>query len=1032
MHHINDLPTGRTLTMNRKRKGLRVTLLNLFSIVAIVATSSAEATKPLAVQNGFPTPFNTEKSTEAFLSPEEAVKRISLPAGFNATLFAGEPDVQQPIGISTDDRGRLWIVENYTYSEGGVFEKKLRDRIIILEDKDHDGHFDKRTVFWDQGQKVTSAVWGFGGVWVLATPKLLFIPDRNGDDIPDGEPEVVLDGWSEGKIQHNVVNGLMWGPDGWLYGRHGILETSVVGKPGTPKKDRTSINCGIWRYHPTKKIFEVVAHGTTNPWGMDFDEHGEGFFINTVIGHLWHVIPGAHYKRMYGQDFNPHAYELIDQHADHYHWDTGRKWTETRDNKGSNDSLGGGHAHSGLMMYLGDNWPSKYHNTLFTVNLHGYRLNNDLIERSGAGYVGKHGEDFMKTTDKWFRAVDLIYGNDGGVFLADWSDTGECHESDGVHRSSGRIYKIVHGTPGKPAIADVSKLKDLDLVKLQLHENEWFARHARRVLQERAASGRNMRSANSALLKIFNQAPDTSRKLRAMWTLQATGGAGESWLTQQLKHPDEHVRTWAIRFLTEQTAVSDALVSQLNVLAKTEQSSFVRLALASALQRIPVDRRLEIVSALAAHAEDANDHNLPLMIWYGVEPLVGSDPMRTISLTTDAQIPLVRRLIARRISEEMEKSPDVMNALVLATARVESKEIQSDILQGMSQAVQGWRKAHLPKNWPDLRDVVAKNSTSDTKNLFRDLSLLFGDERAFAELKTVVLDESVEKTNRRAALQKLIENKSDSLPPFLQTLLANKLLAPTAAHGLAVYDVPNAAGLILSHYQDIALDDHAEVIGTLVSRPAYARALLNEVAAGKIPRRDISAYHARQIRTFEDKDLNGKLAEVWGEVRGSGKEKKETIDKFKTLLTTDRLKKADVPKGRELFNKACAVCHTLYGEGAKIGPDLTGSGRSNLDYLLENIIDPSAIVGTDFKMAVVTLKDERVLNGIITAQTDRTITLQSSGEQSVLERSEIVEIKNSALSLMPEGLLEGLEDEQIANLSSYLMSPQQVPLPKTR
>jgi putative membrane-bound dehydrogenase-like protein len=221
---------------------------------------------------------------------------------------------------------------------------------------------------------------------------MIFIPDRNGDDVPDAEPEVLLDGWAIDRIQHNIVNGLLWGPDGWLYGRHGILANSAVGKPGTPDSERTKLNCSIWRYHPTRRIFEVVAHGTTNPWGMDFDEHGEGFFINTVIGHLWHLIPGAHYKRMYGQDFNPRVYDFIDQHADHYHWDTGLKWTQSRDGKGLNDTLGGGHAHSGLMIYLGDNWPAKYRNSVFTVNLHGYRLNNDLLQREGSGYSRTTGE----------------------------------------------------------------------------------------------------------------------------------------------------------------------------------------------------------------------------------------------------------------------------------------------------------------------------------------------------------------------------------------------------------------------------------------------------------------------------------------------------------------------------------------------------------------------------------------------------------------------------------------------------------------
>src|SRR5439155_6253445 len=178
----------------------------------------------------------------------------------------------------------------------------------------------------------------------------------------------IIDGWSTA-TRHNLVNGLRWGPDGWPYGCHGIVAASRPGLPGTPQETRPRINCGVWRYHPTRKIFEVVCHGTTNPWGLDFDEHGEGFFTNCVIGHLWHVIPGAHYKRMYGQDYNKYAYELIDTTSEHLHW-AGGSWTDSRGGKGAHSDAGGGHAHVGCMVYQGDLFPKEYRNSIFMCNLH--------------------------------------------------------------------------------------------------------------------------------------------------------------------------------------------------------------------------------------------------------------------------------------------------------------------------------------------------------------------------------------------------------------------------------------------------------------------------------------------------------------------------------------------------------------------------------------------------------------------------------------------------------------------------------------
>lgn len=259
--------------------------------------------------------FAAGAGADAPLAPKEAPLRMKLPDGFRATLFAGEPDVVQPIALSFDDRGRLWVAECYSYPKWHSNPDEGKDRILILEDTDGDGQFDVRKVFQSKLANVSGLLYGFGGVWVCASPNLLFIPDRNGDDVPDGPPEVVLDGWSL-KAQHNVFNGLTWGPDGWLYGCNGIVATSLVGAPGTPEAQRTPMNCGVWRYHPVKKQFEAVTHGTTNPWGLDFDDFGQMFITNCVIHHLWHAVPGAHFQRMYGDDLNPNVYRLMTSIAD--------------------------------------------------------------------------------------------------------------------------------------------------------------------------------------------------------------------------------------------------------------------------------------------------------------------------------------------------------------------------------------------------------------------------------------------------------------------------------------------------------------------------------------------------------------------------------------------------------------------------------------------------------------------------------------------------------------------------------------------
>ncbi|HXI51470.1 MAG TPA: PVC-type heme-binding CxxCH protein [Candidatus Saccharimonadales bacterium] len=996
----------------------------------------------------FPPPFNTERDTQAGPPPAgEAVARLQLPLGFKATVFAAEPDVQNPIALAWDARGRLWVAENYTYAERGPrFELRLRDRLLILEDRDGDGRFDSRTVFTDDVQMLTSVEVGLGGVWLMCPPRLLFIPDRDGDDRPDGPPEVVLDGFTvPADNYHNFANGLRFGPDGWLYGRCGASSPGELGVPGTPATERVPMRGTLWRYHPTRHVVEVLSGGCTNPWGHDWNEHGELFFINTVNGQLWHDITGAHYVRPHTIDHNPRAYALIDQHADHWHFDTGEGWSKSRTN-GSADSLGGGHAHIGMMIYQGDNWPEVYRGRLFTLNLHGRRANQEILERQGSGYVGHHGEDMIISGDPWFRGMELTTGPDGGVFVADWSDTGECHESSGVHRTSGRIYKITYGEPKRPAAGDLRKLTPGELIGLHHHANEWFARQARGELARRAAAGQDLASARKELRVQVEQETNVVWKLRALWTLHVLGGADEALLRAQLRDQNEHVRAWAIRLFTEDwpldtvfsqrppraarspSAVSSGLLAELVRLGKSDPSGLVRLVLASTLQRLPPQRRLELASELVAHVEDAKDHNLPLMIWYGLIPVADTDPSGLALLAAKCELPATRQFIARRLAEDNQTAPGALTTL-LGLARSKPEPFQLDVLTGLAEAWKGMRKVPAPTGWGDWQTTLAKAADPRLRDRARELGALFGDGRALEDVKRLALDRDAELAARKAALRTLIDSRPADLRPICESLLGVTFLNVVAVRGLALFDDPVLGEKLARSYRSFHQTERGVLLEVLVSRPAFARALLADIAAGKIPRADLTAYHARQIRSHDDPALTRQLAEAWGEWREAAADKRELIGRLKQRLTPATLAGADLSRGRVAFQTACASCHRLHGEGGQVGPDLTGSGRDNLDYLLENIVDPSAAVSADFRMSVAGLKDGRVLNGIVSSTTPRMLSLKTMTDTITVERGEVESLTESKLSLMPEGLLEALSETQVRDLIAFLMHAEQVPLP---
>ncbi|MBL9094529.1 MAG: c-type cytochrome [Planctomycetaceae bacterium] len=985
----------------------------------------------------FPIPANTEKATDAPLAAAEVVRTAKLPPGFTLSVFAAEPDVHNPIAMTTDERGRLWVAENYSWAGNGDggFRPELRDRVVIFDDTDGDGRHDRRTVFWDDARRLTSIEVGRGGLWAICLPNLLFIPDADRDDRPDAAPQVVLDGFDGGAGSHTPANGLKWGPDGWLYGRQGIQVTSFIGKPGQSESQRLKFNTGVWRYHPGRGAVEPVMHGMTNSWGFDFDKHGELFVINTVIGHLWHCVAGVHTERMYGADPNPHVFQLVKQTADHVHWDTGEVWNDVR--KGVTDktsAAGGGHAHIGLMIYQGDNWPAEYRDRVYTLNLHGRRLNADVLRRDGAGYTASHGSDFCFIADPWYRGMELLTGPDGGVLIADWSDTGECHDHDGVHRTSGRIYKLVYGKPKRIAPFDLGKSSDRELLALLGHENQWWCRQARRLLTERATAKRLEENTAAALRDELKKQADVVRRLRLLETLVTIGAADEELLTASLGAESEFERAAAVRFLVDLTTASTtsdwkAARAKLVDAAASEKSGLVLLHLASALPKLPADEAWRLARRLCERGEFAGDRMYPHLVWYGLEPLVAREPARGVELALASRLPLIAENVTRRLALDLAAHGRWVDQLVAAAASSGGSRGDS-IVAGLAHALHGLRRAEKPASWPSAAEVLAKSANEATRGHVRSLNVVFGEGRAVEELKQLVVDASADAQSRRQALAALLEGRPENYAATLWQMLTDRALTLEALRGLAYYDDPNTPAKILNRLRAYDAAERAEAINTLSVRPAYALALLTAIREGKIAASEVSAFHARQMRDFDDPRVNELLKELWGEVRVSAGEKRALIGKFKGELTAANLATADLSAGRAVFQKTCANCHVLYGAGRKIGPDLTGSNRKNIDYLLENIVDPSASVAADFRSVSVTLDDGRVLSGVVGEQNERTLTLLTAQEPQTIDRREIEELAPTGQSLMPDGLLQNLTPRQIRDLVGYLMSIEQVPLPQ--
>jgi len=569
-------------------------------------------------------------STAPFLKPAEAVAKMDIPDGFEVSIFAAEPDLGEPIAFTFDGRGRIWVVENYNYINRGSHHQKTElSRIQIMEDTNGDGVFDTKKLFTDKITFSSGIAVGFGGVYLGTPPNLVFIPDANGDDVPDGKPEILLDGWGIDD-RHETLNSFIWGPDGWLYGCHGVFTRSLVGKPGTPNKDRQYIDAGIWRFHPVRKDFEIFASGLSNPWGFDFNDLGHGFATCCVIPHLFHVVQNGVYHKQSKPHVNPYVFDDIKTIRDHTHLS----------------------AHGGARFYLADTFPKVFHNHLFMCNIHQHEILTDFMVPKASGYIGKHGYDFLDTNDLAWVGFSVEIGPEGGVYILDWHDTDICGNAINFP-NSGRIYRIMPKGVKPTDRPDIYGLSDLDLVALQAHANDWYVRQARVELHHRAVAGKlDQKTVHAKLDEYFNNAPTSGKRLRALWANHVTGrfaGGEIARLVELLSHEDEHIRAWTVQLLSENNQVSETIRSEFLQMADRDSSAVVRLYLASALHRLPIDQRWEILAALARRGEDVSDPNIPRVLWLALEPAVTSFPEKALEVAMAGRIPFLQESVARRM-----------------------------------------------------------------------------------------------------------------------------------------------------------------------------------------------------------------------------------------------------------------------------------------------------------------------------------------------------------------------------------------------
>ena len=967
--------------------------------------------------------------------PEEAARAMSVPDGFRVDLIAGEPDLHQPVALHVDLKGRLWVAEAYAYPVRDA-DDEAHDQLVAFEDKDANGSYETRTVFYDKLNLVSGFITGFGGVWVGSAPNFWFIPDANDDLVPDGPPQLLLDGWGY-EDTHETLNSFIWGPDGWLYGTHGVFTHSSVGKPGASDEERVPLNAGVWRLHPKTLDFEVFAFGTSNPWGVDFNDRGECFITACVIPHLWHMVPGGRYQRQGGRHFDPYPWIEIGSIADHAHyagnigdhawWGRDRAVADT-----GTDAAGGGHAHCGALIYGGASFPAEYRNAVLFNNIHGNRVNQDRLTPKGSSYVGTHAPDLVLANDPWYRGIALRGGPSGEVFFIDWYDRNACHRTrqEIWDRTNGRLYRLSYGAPKSVAV-DLRAKDEAELVALQNHSDEFWARGARLVIQERGLSANGA----EALLAMMNSDPETVTRLRALWALHVGGRADDAVLTTAMSSDREEVRAWGVRLVSEKLGAISQAAMQLPGMVASDDSPIVHLALANAAQRVNEQLRLGLVRVMLGAGKFSDDPNIPTVLWYAAEPLVAGHAEEMLRIASTAQHGALARLLFRRFGAGSDAERGMLIQATLSTRT----EVAVPMLEELARALKGLPGTEPPEAWAKAKGALLGAAEPELREAAATVALALGDADLAPLFRARLADGTAPAAKRAEALEGLARMRDASAAPLVIAALTDPDLQAAALRALAGWEIGSAPAEILKNWEAFDAAERELAMAALTARPAYAQAFLDAIIAGRASARLLDAASVRrQISALRDARCDALLTRAWGRSLPPNADAQQEIARYKTLLTDEILKDADTSHGRALFARTCVACHTLWGVGGTLGPDITGSNRSDLDYLLSNLIDPSAELGREYLLTTVFLKDGRVLAGTVVDENEQRMTLRTAtGDLTLLLKDVRADapgkpgIDRSTISLMPPGQLQALTNAEARDLVAYLRGAQQVPMTAT-
>ena len=968
-------------------------------------------------------PFIPRKQTKPptpALSPAEAIAKMTVPAGFTVELVAAEPDVMNPVAMTFDERGRIWITESFEYPrrEPGPG----RDRVKILEDADGDGTAEKVSIF-AEGLNIPSGIAvGAGGVWVANAPDILFYPDADRDGRADGPAEQVLTGFGR-EDTHELPNSLTWGPDGWLYGLNGVFNNCHVryGKDNAflaaaekEKHPGWKINCAMFRIHPRTREFQVFCEGTSNPWGIAFNENGDAFISACVIDHLWHLVETGYYHRQ-GGPYPPHTWKL-ESIVDYKHQMA---------------------AYCGITWFDSDAYPAEYRHKLYMGNIHGGCINVDGLERNGATYKGVKHDDFLTANDVWFMPVVQKVGPDGCLYVLDWYDRYHCYQDAnadpaGVDRAKGRLYRVRYKeTPRAPKF-DLAAETDDQLIERLASPNVYYREQAQRLLAERLASGA-ADSTTTAKLEGLVIAENSSRavRLHSLWTLIGSAKLREDLLLSLRNGVDDPTLfAWGVRAAGDMSTRSEFIRNEVATASGIDDPS-VRLQAAIAARKLGLKNAIGHVMQAA---ELSSDPLTPPVVWQNVKLMLESDRGVLVDYFSEParEDNPATAMILSRYFDWLLARPDGLDTLAqLALEQLGSSDGSVSLLPAISRAIRDGQL--LPNQQERLRSSIEAKLVEhfDRK---RDLDgalvlTLWGHESARKLVTEAAISSATSGTSSQDVASTAAIDTWIRLPDANVASHVEKLLTPSQAttveHRRRLLDSlvrsqeEPVGREVLLVFPQLEAELKPAAVELLTSRASWSNQLLDAVAAGKVSKDAVNVNQVRKLVKSGDKGLVKRVEEIWGKLRTDrNPQREQVVAQMRDLVKNGH---GDAKAGQAVFGRLCGQCHKIHGSGQEVGPDITVNGRSNFEQLLSNIFDPSLVIGGAYQPRIVSTGDGRVLTGLLVEDSPTRVVLKlQGGKLETIARSNVDEIETSKLSLMPEGVETQYKPQEIIDLFAFL------------